>query len=58
MSTFLILNTAVINMEEPSNVGTTITGIIHELAEITGLSESQLIGEEGWCSRTGSYCNN
>jgi hypothetical protein len=44
---FSILNTAVMNMEEPSNVGTTITGIIHELAEITGLSENQLVGEEG-----------
>jgi hypothetical protein len=44
---FSILNTAVMNMEEPSNVGTTITGVIHELAEITGLPESQLVGEEG-----------
>jgi hypothetical protein len=44
---FSILNTAVMNMEEPSNVGTTITGIIHELAEITGLPENQLVGEEG-----------
>jgi hypothetical protein len=43
---FSILNTAVMNKEEPSSVGTTITGIIHELAEITGLSENQLIGEE------------
>ena len=44
---FSILNSQVMNMEEPSNVGTTITGLIHELAEITGLSESQLVGEEG-----------
>lgn len=44
---FSILNTAVMNMEEPSNVGTTITGVIHELAEITGLPEGQLVGEEG-----------
>lgn len=43
---FSILNTAVMNKEEPSSVGTTITRIIHELAEITGLSENQLIGEE------------
>lgn len=43
---FLNLNTAVTNREDPGNVETTINGIIHELAEITGLSESQLTGEE------------
>jgi hypothetical protein len=43
---FLNLNTAVTNRDEPGNVVTTINGIIHELAEITGLSESQLTGEE------------
>jgi hypothetical protein len=43
---FLNLNTAVTNRDDPRNVVTTINGIIHELAEITGLSESQLTGEE------------
>jgi hypothetical protein len=43
---FSILNSQVMNKEEPSNVGTTITGVIHELAEITGLPENQLVGEE------------
>lgn len=43
---FSNLNTAVNNREDPTTVETTINGIIHELAEITGLSESQLIGEE------------
>jgi hypothetical protein len=43
---FSILNGAVINKEDPATVETTINGIIHELAEITGLSESQLVGEE------------
>ncbi|MDQ5876760.1 MAG: hypothetical protein M3288_07955, partial [Thermoproteota archaeon] len=43
---FLNLNTAVTNRDVPGNVETTINGIIHELAEITGLSESQLTGEE------------
>jgi S-adenosylmethionine/arginine decarboxylase-like enzyme len=43
---FLNLNGAVNNRDEPGTVETTINGIIHELAEITGLSESQLIGEE------------
>ncbi len=43
---FLNLNTAVTNRDDPGNVETTINGIIHELAEITGLSESQLTGEE------------
>jgi hypothetical protein len=43
---FLNLNSAVTNRDDPGNVETTINGIIHELAEITGLSESQLTGEE------------
>jgi hypothetical protein len=43
---FSILNGAVMNKEDPATVETTINGIIHELAEITGLSESQLVGEE------------
>jgi hypothetical protein len=43
---FSNLNGAVNNRDEPGTVETTINGIIHELAEITGLSETQLIGEE------------
>ncbi len=43
---FSNLNGAVNNRDDPETVETTINGIIHELAEITGLSESQLIGEE------------
>ena len=43
---FSNLNGAVNNKEDPATVEATINGIIHELAEITGLSESQLIGEE------------
>lgn len=43
---FSNLNGAVNNKQDPATVETTINGIIHELAEITGLSESQLIGEE------------
>lgn len=43
---FSNLNGTVNNRDEPGTVETTINGIIHELAEITGLSESQLIGEE------------
>jgi hypothetical protein len=43
---FSNLKNAVNNRDDPANVETTINGIIHELAEITGLSESQLIGEE------------
>jgi hypothetical protein len=42
---FSNLNGAVNNKEDPATVEATINGIIHELAEITGLSESQLIGE-------------
>jgi hypothetical protein len=43
---FSNVNNAVNNRDDPANVETTINGIIHELAEITGLSESQLTGEE------------
>ena len=43
---FSNLNGAVNNRDDHEIVETTINGIIHELAEITGLSESQLIGEE------------
>jgi hypothetical protein len=43
---FSNLNTAINNRDDPANVETTINGIIHELAEITGLSETQLTGEE------------
>lgn len=43
---FSNLNGAVNNTDDPETVETTINGIIDELAEITGLSESQLIGEE------------
>ena len=43
---FSNLKNAVNNRDDPANVETTINGIIHELAEITGLSESQLTGEE------------
>lgn len=44
---FSNLNGAVNNIDDPETVETTINGIIHELAEIRGLSESQLIGEAG-----------
>lgn len=43
---FSNLKNAVNNRDDPANVESTINGIIHELAEITGLSESQLTGEE------------
>jgi hypothetical protein len=43
---FSNLNGAVTNKDQPETVETTINQIINELAEITGLSESQLIGEE------------
>jgi hypothetical protein len=43
---FSNLNGAVNNRDDHETVETTINGIIHELAEVTGLSESQLIGEE------------
>lgn len=43
---FSNLNGAVNNRDDHETVETTINRIIHELAEITGLSESQLIGEE------------
>ncbi|HJU95618.1 MAG TPA: hypothetical protein VJ643_06260 [Nitrososphaera sp.] len=43
---FSNLNNAVNNRDDPANIETTINGITHELSEITGLSESQLTGEE------------
>lgn len=43
---FTDLDNAVNNRGDPADVETTINGIIHELAEITGVSESQLTGEE------------
>ena len=43
---FSSLNSAVNNRDDPQTIETTINGIMHKLAEITGLSESQLIGEE------------
>ncbi|MDQ5842475.1 MAG: hypothetical protein M3286_03195 [Thermoproteota archaeon] len=43
---FSSLNNAVNNIDNPQTIETSINGIIHELAEITGLSESQLIGGE------------
>jgi hypothetical protein len=43
---FSNLNSAVTNKSEPETVETTINGIIHELAAITGVSESQLTGED------------
>ena len=43
---FTDLNNAVNNLDDPANVETIINGIIHELAEITGLAETQLTGEE------------
>jgi hypothetical protein len=44
---FSNLNNAANNKDDPANVESTINGIIQELAEITGLSESQLTGGEG-----------
>ena len=43
---FSNLNSTVNNRDDPQTIETTINGIMHKLAEITGLSESQLIGEE------------
>jgi hypothetical protein len=44
---FSNLNSAINNKEDPTTIeATTINWIIHGLAEITGLSESQLAGEE------------
>jgi hypothetical protein len=43
---FSSLKNAVDNRDNPQTIETSINGIIHELAEITGLSESQLIGGE------------
>ena len=44
---FSTLNDTVTGKGDPKTVETTINAIIHELAEITGLSENQLIGETG-----------
>jgi hypothetical protein len=44
---FSTLNDAVTGKGDPKTVETTINAIIHELAEITSLSENQLIGETG-----------
>ena len=43
---FSNLNSTVNNRDDPQTIETTINGIMHKLAEITGLSEGQLIGEE------------
>ena len=43
---FSILADAVKNKEDQTTIDTTINGIIDEIAEITGLSRSQLVGEE------------
>jgi hypothetical protein len=43
---FSNLNDSIINTEQPEAVERTINGIVSELAEITGLSEDQLISEE------------
>src|SRR5919107_2510839 len=43
---FSNLNGAVNNRDNPETIETTVNGIIHGLAEITGLPESQIIGEE------------
>src|SRR5919108_706910 len=51
---FSNLDSAVNNRDDPQTIETTINGIIHELTEITGLSESQLIGEEASTEEQGS----
>jgi hypothetical protein len=43
---FSNLSSAVNDKEDPDTVEVTINAIIHELAEIAGISETQLIGEE------------
>jgi hypothetical protein len=43
---FSNLNLALNNKSEPEIVETTIGGVTHELEEITGIPESQLMGEE------------
>jgi hypothetical protein len=43
---FSNLNDSIMNTEQPEAVERTINGIVSELAEITGLSENQLISEE------------
>jgi len=50
---FSNVNNAINNRDDPANVETTINGIIHELAEITGLSESELTGEEAGAEEQG-----
>jgi hypothetical protein len=51
---FSSLKNAVDNRDNPQTIETSINGIIHELAEITGLSESQLIGGEASTEERGS----
>ena len=51
---FSNLNSAVNNRNDPQTIETAINGIMHKLAEITGLSESQLIGEEAGTEEHGS----
>lgn len=51
---FSNLNSAVNNRNDPQTIETAINGIMHKLAEITGLSESQLIGEEAGTEEQGS----
>ena len=43
---FSSLNSAVNNKDDPTTIETTINGMIHDLSGITGLSESQLAGQE------------
>jgi hypothetical protein len=43
---FSILGDAVKNKEDQTTIDTTINGIIDEIVEVTGLSKSQLVGEE------------
>ena len=43
---FSILNSSVSNRDDPETIDATIHAIQHMLVEITGLSESQLIGKE------------
>jgi hypothetical protein len=45
-SFFSILNRSVNNRDDPETVEATVHAVQHMLAEITGLSENQLIGEE------------
>jgi hypothetical protein len=43
---FGILNSTVINKGDPAEVETTINGIVHGLEEITGMTASELLGQE------------